>query len=199
MVRILKSKHKRIKISSRSLAIKFEGCSIPYIVNTCKGRCCSAPSDPKGFIVPLTRQEEGKFIDKYDVDVKDGFLMPVEGFKGCPFLSEQGLCGVHEDKPLICQLAPFTFNQNYTLVIKYRNIALKCCSDKSVALTPAYIAYRWVLVKLFGLEETKRIVKLMDRFVTLSEDLKATNNDIYSDMDRNLFNDIIKLRNVYRK
>ena len=147
-----------IKVSTKSMRLLFEGCSIEYILTECYGRCCESKNGIGVVILP--REEEA--ITRAGGMINDNLLQPNN--KGiCPFKRDY-LCSLHNKdiKPLACILSPFAINSNNTLIIKNRNKLFRCFRDKRVATRPAYLAYKTTLVRLFGAVGTERLIKHLD-------------------------------------
>ena len=142
-----------IRVSVKSCRQLFQGCSLDYLLNVCKGRCC-------GFgTVPLLPAEVKMLKAKVD---GEGFL--INPGKRCTYQLDNGLCSLHDEglKPISCCLSPFTLNSNDTLVIKNRNRLFSCYQDKWVAVIPAYKAYASSLEIMFGVSGRERITGRLD-------------------------------------
>lgn len=180
-----------IKVSAASARLLFEGCTVDYITSTCKGRCCSNPRAKHGISIPTLPNERARLQALGgDID-EDGMLKADPVTKRCKFQSEDGLCSLHlgGDKPYVCWLSPFTINDNDTLVIKNRNKMLNCFKDKSVAKTPAYVAYIKSLEIMFGEAEARRIY----------DHLEAGGDDITAYMPRKNYDYIMAIRAEHRR
>lgn len=153
-----------VKISSKSARELFQGCSVDYIKHVCHGRCCWANNTGQpNHQIPVFPEEEER-LRAHGAHIENGFMTPTGGGERCQFQGEDGLCTLHADnaKPLTCYLSPFVFNDSGTLVVKNRNRLLKCYQDETVAHTPAYVAYKDSLVKIFGEDTASRICEALD-------------------------------------
>ena len=133
----------KVKISVANARQLFKGCSVDYIRNVCKGRCCEGTSG----ISVAVHELERTHIESLGGVVKDGMLLADE--RGlCPFKANDGLCRIHDQgKPLGCIASPFTFNHNNTLIVRNRYRRLGCYRGGTI---PAYKAFSTSLVALFG-------------------------------------------------
>lgn len=151
-----------VKISAKSARLLFTECG-PLCIehNGCKGNCCDAPSRPTGCMVTVHDSERAR-LELYGVEVRDSFIQPAEGQRGCPF-KRDGLCLLHggPDKPFGCIASPFTLNANDTLVIRNRYKMLPCYRG-SGPKEPAYRAFRSSLVAIFGEDQTRMICWRLD-------------------------------------
>ena len=175
----------KVKISSKMMRLKFNGCDPDYIKTTCHGACCRSPSSPTGVMVTIHPSEISK-IAAYGVKVVDQFVQPNQGEHRCPFQhNESHLCNLHttQDKPFGCIASPFTLNKNGTLIVRHRYISLKCYNDGKKI--PAYKAFKASLDLIFGQKEATRIVAELDAGsgdftaeMTLESYAKLISNDI---------------------
>jgi hypothetical protein len=153
-----------VKISAKSARELFQGCDPNYIRDVCHGRCCWANNTGKEtHSIPVFPEEE-ESLRAHGAKIENGFMVPANGGDRCQFQGIDGLCSLHADnaKPLTCWLSPFVFNDSGTLVVKNRNRLLKCYQDETVAKTPAYVAYRNSLVKIFGETAAEWICSTLD-------------------------------------
>lgn len=153
-----------VKISSKSARELFQGCDPDYIRTVCHGRCCWANNTgAENHQIPVFPEEEEN-LRKHGAHIENGFMSPTGGGDRCQFQGDNGLCALHADnaKPLTCYLSPFVFNDSGTLVVKNRNRLLKCYQDETVAKTPAYVAYKDSLVKIFGEDTACLICEALD-------------------------------------
>lgn len=152
----------RVKISVSSLRLLFTPCGPECNeANQCGGKCCDAPTRPSGCLVTIHPKEHWKIVRRGAV-VKDGFIVPPEGTRGCPF-KKDGLCTLHgtPDKPFGCRASPFTLNRAGTLIVRNRYKMLPCYQGKGRKV-PAYVAFRSALDLLFGRDEAMRICAELD-------------------------------------
>lgn len=147
---LLNGKTMPVRISGKMLRQAFHGCTKDFIENVCQGRCCESA---KGIKVIVHPYEEDK-IRKLGCKIKDGYIIPDEREK-CPFKGDNGLCKIHENKPLGCKASPFTFNDHGLLIVRNRYRLLKCF--KHDGAKPAYVSFRWSLEQIFGKNQTKMI------------------------------------------
>ena len=144
-----------IKISAACMRQLFQPCTKDYITANCRGRCCQGSDN---IMVAIHATEEVKYR-KLGATIKDGFI--VADNRGlCPFKSPDGLCNVHEDKPLGCRFSPFTLNSNDTLIVRNRYRCLKCYGGEGAI--PAYNAHSWSLAQVLGGEHAKVAAHLAD-------------------------------------
>lgn len=139
-----------ITVSAAMLRQRFQVCEPGYIRSTCKGRCCESAD---GLKVTVHPSEAAKYREK-GAEIRDGFFVADENGR-CPFKTEEGLCGTHEDKPLGCRFSPFTLNKNDVLIVRNRYRCLGCYSGEGAV--PAYRAHRWSLAEIVGEKEADRI------------------------------------------
>ena len=153
-----------IKVSAAHARLLFQGCTETYIRTVCYGRCCESPRDAVGYRVGVVPWEEGPLRELGAVVGGGRLVGPNPETMRCPFKGDDGLCTIHTSghKPLTCRISPFVINRNNTLITKNRNRCMTCYRDKTVAKTPAYIAYRASLEALFGKPEADRIVRKLD-------------------------------------
>jgi Fe-S-cluster containining protein len=139
--------------------------------------------------IPVFPEEEEN-LRKHGAHIENGFTTPANGGDRCQFQAGNGLCGLHEHgaKPLTCCLSPFAFNDSGTLVIKNRNRLLKCYQDETVAKTPAYVACKDSLVRIFG-EET---------VFGICEALAAGSGDFTVPIDTDHYKKIQQLRKAHK-
>jgi hypothetical protein len=173
----------KIKISNKSMKLKFHGCDYDYIKSTCHSKCCD--STKYGTLITIHPSEEMK-ISNLGVQVNNGLL--VAG-KTCPFKVDY-LCSLHdtESKPFGCIASPFTLNKNDTLIVRNRYKMLKCYPGG----VPAYVAFRSSLDLFFGVNEADM----------LCNRIETSNNDIFVGMNDNIYNmlkdnDTIKQRFIH--
>lgn len=147
----------KVNVSGKMLRQKFHPCEENFIKEVCKGRCCQGTDK----IVVTVHPSEEEWITKLGAEVKDGLI--VADKRGlCPFKSDDGLCTIHgDDKPFGCKASPFTLNKNDTLIVRNRYRMLKCYKCEGSA--PAYEAHQWSLEQIFGVDETARIVSLVQQ------------------------------------
>jgi hypothetical protein len=138
-------------------------CSPEYIVNHCKGRCCWGANRLSISLLP----EEDKEFQKTE--------------KKCFYQCKTGLCSLHGTikKPFGCIISPFTVNKNKTLIIRHRYSKFKCHGQGDYA----YNVFKFSLVKLFGEKQYNK----------LKEDLENNVNEIYLELDEDIFNKLIYL------
>jgi hypothetical protein len=149
----------KVKISAKSLRLKFNGCDPDFIKDVCHAHCCDTTKKGVGCIVTIHPTEE-KQIEKYGAEVENS-LIKTDGEK-CPFKNEQFLCDLHHtpDKPFGCIVSPFKLNDNGTLIVRHRYIQLKCYdAGKRLA---AYKAFRPSLDLLFGRPGAENISNHLD-------------------------------------
>jgi len=149
-----------VHVSGKMARLCFEGCSLAYIQQTCHGRCCASSMRIGGALIAVHDLECASVKAAGGV-VINGLLQTVDG--RCPFQDASTFtCTVHDTaaQPLGCRVSPFKLNDNGTLVIRQRNIAL-CCYRKTGGI-PAFKAYRSSLIAAFGDQEAARIVWLVE-------------------------------------
>lgn len=140
-----------VRISSKSMRQRFNGCDPDFIANVCHAACCRSSTHPSGTRVTIHRSEQGAIEARGGI-VVGGMLEPLPGEKRCPF--EDGtthLCGLHgtADKPFDCIADPFTLAPGgRTLVVRNRYRQFKCYNAGN--RLPAYVAFRASLNLLFG-------------------------------------------------
>ena len=167
----------QVKISARSLRLRFNGCDPDYIRTVCRGACCESSTSPTGTLITIHPSEQPR-IEARGGAVIDGLLQPRPGERRCPFKTADHLCGLHgtPDKPFGCIASPFTLNRNDTLIVRHRYTRLKCYNDG--ARLPAYVAFRASLDLLFGPDEAQRICDHLD----------AGDGDLLATMPRATYN-----------
>lgn len=177
---------RRIKISSKSARLLFNGCDPDYIRDVCHASCCQSSTHPTGTMITIHPSEEAAIAALGGV-VKDGLLQPKKGCKVCPFKTKEHLCGIHftPSKPFGCIASPFTLNKSDTLIVRNRYRLLKCFNDGRKI--PAYKSFRASLDLIFGEDEAQRICDKLD----------AGSGDFYAVMDERAYrmlkdNDAIK-------
>lgn len=167
-------KTQRIKISNKSLKLKFQPCEPDYIKNVCHGRCCEGAN---GLMVTV-HDSEIKRIEAIGahlgVTVKNNFIVDKDKTGLCPFKTKEGLCSIHEDKPFGCKAIPFTLNKNDTLIIRNRYRLLRCYNTPEAI--PAYKAHQWSLRQIFK-DKTDQLIGI----------LESTEEDFYFDMDYEIY------------
>lgn len=167
---------KKIKISIAMLKQKFHPCELGYILSKCHGRCCESANGIKVFI---DKSEEEKFINM-GAKIENNFIEPDR--RGlCPFKTDDGLCSIHEDKPMGCRFSPFTLNNNDTLIVRNRYRLLICYKcDGSI---PAYQAHKWSLTQILGIEVAEKVIRHMEE--NDSDIIVEISEDIYNIMKNN--------------
>lgn len=153
-----------VRVTSKTLMQRFNGCDPEYIANVCKGACCRSSTSESGTLVTINPSEERRIMARGGV-VVDGLLQPREGEKRCPFQNAStNLCDIHftGDKPFGCIASPFTLAPGgKTLIVRNRYRMLKCYDDGKKI--PAYVAFRASLDAIFGVDEASRIHAAMER------------------------------------
>uniref|UniRef100_A0A6M3KVZ7 Putative zinc-or iron-chelating protein n=1 Tax=viral metagenome TaxID=1070528 RepID=A0A6M3KVZ7_9ZZZZ len=149
-----------IKISGKMLWQKFHICDADYITNKCKGRCCEGR---EGISVVVHESEVAR-ISSYGVVIEAGFIKR-DNRNRCPFKQNDGLCGIHDDKPFGCNASPFTVNDNGMIIIRNR-YRLFCCY-KDLPSVPAFESHKRSLLKIFGEEEVDNIISQVNNHLDI--------------------------------
>lgn len=169
---IKKSNKVRVRISSKCMKVLFVECDIAYIKSNCKGSCCF--NSKKLLSVAVSPSEENN-IKKQGGIIINGLLQPKKGEKKCPFQRENGLCKIHKKgQPIGCLISPFNLTKNNTVIVRYRNLCMKCHKEGTI---PAYKVFRRSLDVMFGRKEAIRICNHLD----------SKNNDVWSFMKRSIY------------
>jgi Fe-S-cluster containining protein len=156
-----------IKISTKWLSHNFE-CTVDYIKSTCHGRCCTGGSRVLIALLP----DEEEWHRNNGMIVENGLLQSGVKKNRCPYQTDEGLCSIHDSphKPFGCIISPFRIIGT-TLVIGNRYSLMRCHGHG----LPSYITFRASLDKIFGAEESQRIVDNMpatdDFTTTISKDI----------------------------
>lgn len=179
----------QIKISSKMLRLKFNGCDEAYIRDVCHGRCCKSKGAPGEVLVTIMPDERERFRRLGATVNEDGMLQPVSWKRGCQFHDESGFCAIHlsGEKPWQCHISPFTLTSRNTLIVMNRYVALNCYNDGFKL--PAYRAFRQGLLMLFGEAETDRIAQQLD----------GGADDFMAEMIPKAFEDLMLKKSTYRK
>lgn len=152
-----------VRVSARSLRLRFNGCDPEYIRDVCHGACCRSTVHPDGMLVVI-HPREAAALRRRGAQVVDGHLRPRPGERGCPFQGPvDHLCALHDtpDKPFGCRASPFTLTVRHTLIVRNRYKLLKCFRDGRQL--PAYVAFRASLDLLFGRAEAARVCDHLSR------------------------------------
>lgn len=152
---------KLVKVSAKSMRLRFHGCEPTFIRDVCHGRCCEGPTQPLGVLISITPTETAA-IEAAGGRVNQGLLMPKPGTRLCPFKTDAHLCALHDSgiKPINCIVDPFTLNRCDTLIVRNR-YKLYPCYDAGPRL-PAYKAFPRALQRLFGDEMALRLTLYLD-------------------------------------
>lgn len=158
-----------VKVSAKSMRLRFIQCGPDCIKNGCTAKCCDAPTHPDGIRVYVHPDEE-KPLRAFGVKISKSFLMPQAGCRLCPFKTEDHLCGLfgHEERPFGCIASPFMLNQRDTLIVRNRYKMLPCYQPTNGDF--AYRVFRTSLVAIFGEQETAKIEAHLQ---TGGDDLRA--------------------------
>ena len=142
-----------ITVSGKQLRQRFQPCVPDYIKSTCKGRCCESSNG--GIRVVIHPTETDRITRLGGAVGPDGYLAPdARGL--CPFKSDDGLCGIHAEKPLGCRASPFTLAPGgRTLVVRNRYRLLGCYRGDGAV--PAYEAHGQSLAAILGAEQAARV------------------------------------------
>lgn len=167
----------RVKVSAPCLRLHFTPCGPECNeANDCVGKCCDAPTRPSGCLVTIHPTEQDA-IEARGAKVRNGFIVPPEWTRGCPF-KENGLCTLHDtpDKPFGCRASPFTLNRAGTLIVRNRYKMLPCYRGKG-RKEPAYVAFRPSLDLLFERTEAAKLCAELDNGAT----------DVYGKMEPGIY------------
>lgn len=144
-----------VRVSSKWLRKRFNGCQPDFIRDVCKGACCRSS---KGNALVTVLEGEKQQIENYGCNVVSGMI---QTGKRCPFQDTQDLCTIHSrGKPFGCIASPFTLNRNRTLIIRHRYLALKCYN--AGRKLPAYRAFYTGLELIMGRDKAVRLVEHLD-------------------------------------
>ncbi len=181
---VLGNETRKVKISIKYMKQKFHPCEIEYIKNVCHGRCCEGNN---GLMVTIHETEKSKY-ELNDIEIENGFIKDKNNGI-CPFKNHY-LCSIHNDKPMGCRFSPFTLSENNILIVRNRYRLLKCYNTEDAI--PIYLAHKWSLEQIFGIEKTKEIIDKIesmdnDFFVDMSSFIYQviTDNDIAKHPERN--------------
>ena len=178
-----------IKISVKSMMQLFHPCTFEFIRDTCQASCCESHGGKRATVISVHPSEVEK-IESKGAKVENGLL--VDDGKKCVFKNEQHLCSIHgtDYKPFGCIASPFTLNKKDTMIVRNRYRMLKCFKTEEGKI-PAYKAHNGSLVRIFGEEETQRIVEKVEAG---SDDFMAYISEFNYSMLKD--NDEIKQENV---
>ena len=191
----------KIKVSIRSARLPFHSCGEKFILEVCHGCCVSANKESAWVYVG---DSEIKRIESLGGAINNNLMVGIPGEKNksqCPFLDEStGFCAYHDDRqPLGCRVSPFRISNLGVLLIRKRNLALKCFKDKTwqggVKL-PAYLGHSRALIALFGKVEYARLKAYIEGHV-LTDDFLDT--PFYLDLSYALLYETIKGNLVRRR
>ncbi len=172
-----KSKRVMVKISSKCMHTLFVKCNVSYVKTNCKGNCCR---NSKGILNVTVSPHESHYIKSLGGVVEEGKLQPKTGKQWCPFQKENGLCIIHKKAPIGCVVSPFNLNANNTIIIRYRNLCMKCHKEGTIA---AYIVFEKSLIAMFGKRESNRICLHLDKG---GGDIQAVMfRDVWEDLNYN--------------
>ena len=154
----------RIKVSAKMMRRLFQVCTKEHILNICHGKCCTSSTksiDNLGVAIHYTEDKE-KYI-KMGAKIEGNFILADK--RGlCPFQDNNGLCIVHNDKPIGCRFSPFNINSNNTLIIRWRCMRImprySCFGGPGAIM--AYKAHPWSFSQVLGAGEASRVTKLLD-------------------------------------
>ena len=150
-------KRVKVKISAKCVRMLFVQCDSFYVKNNCKGNCCR--NSNKKLNVTIAPRER-HYIESIGGRVRNGFLLPNEDGIWCPFQKENGLCAVHKKAPVGCMVSPFNITVKNTVVIRNRNLSMKCHKK---GILPAYHVFKRSFDVMFGKRESKRICVHFDK------------------------------------
>lgn len=151
----------KIKVSSKSMRLKFQPCEGEYIQNVCRGQCCHGGKG--GAKVYVSKSQQQGFIDRGFNIVDGGFFEVKESDdKKCPLWDKStGFCKEQfTTKPHFCKPSPFYLNKNNTLIAKYRFLRMICYGGEGAV--EMYKAHPWSLEQILGKQEAKRLTEHLD-------------------------------------
>ncbi len=171
-LRLYESDKIPVKVSARWLLLKWHACDPDYILGGCQGQCCLS-RDGLAAITQAEARQLTLFVNNSsafeNVCIKDRFIAHTKADDRCPFQDRNTyLCLLHETKlkPLDCQVYPFTLTGN-TLVIRYRQIHLKCYRDQSVGINEKTLgvkSQRRTLDIIFGEDQAAEICDKIEKY-----------------------------------
>ena len=150
-----------VRVSAKSMRLRFIACGPDCIANGCTAKCCDAPTHPTGIRVYVHPSEEAG-IKKHKVKVIDGFIQPRSNERLCPFKNNEHLCSLWKkpERPTGCIVSPFMLNKTDTLIVRNRYKLLPCFSHDGDF---AYRVFNSSLIALFGVDKTKQLSKHLDK------------------------------------
>ncbi|MFA6754149.1 MAG: hypothetical protein WC160_02310 [Bacilli bacterium] len=162
---------KKIKVSYSMLIQKFHSCTKNFILSSCKGECCCQLPNEKCFLVAIHSSETEK-VKKLGGFIENNIL---KNKTSCQFLTKEGLCSIHLEKPFGCSISPFTLTDDDTLIIRDRYYNFKCFKIRKKRKY-AYLAFKKSLENIFGPKNTKKLIDKVkkerkDFIFMISEDI----------------------------
>jgi Fe-S-cluster containining protein len=176
-----------VKVSNKSMKIKFHGCDPDYIRNTCHAKCENSSGSSRFPTVIALMEDEKDYIMSIGGNL-DGEELLYDTNHRCPFQTEDNLCKLHHTahKPFGCRISPLRLTDKNTLTIRTKYIYLGCHTKFKINGLPLYEAFRSSLDLLFGNNESNRIVKHLNEsdkdiigYVPIENYNKIKRNEMY--------------------
>ena len=101
----------------------------------------------------------------------------------CQYKTDNGLCSIYNNKPLVCDISPFNIIDN-NLVIRWRYYSLPCYGHGSLV----YETFKSSLLKLLGESEYNNLIK----------DIKSNTKEIYVLIEDEIYNRIQEINNLLK-